>query len=55
MPSVRARRIAIAETSGTPHYESTRKFYAGVGYANEASIKDFYAAGDDLNIFTKRL
>src|SRR6185436_2830253 len=35
-------RMLIAETSGTPHYEPTRKFYFGMGYENEASIKDFY-------------
>lgn len=48
-------RILIAETSGTPHYESTRKFYIGMGYENEATIKDFYMVGDDLKIYTKRL
>ncbi len=47
-------RMLIAETSGTPHYESTRKFYAGMGYALEATIKDFYSEGDDLVIFVKR-
>ncbi len=48
-------RIIVAETSGTPLYESTRKFYLGMGYTAEARIKDFYAADDDLVIFTKRL
>jgi len=48
-------RMLIAETSGTPHYEPTRKFYFGMGYENEASIKDFYATGDDLVIFIKRI
>ena len=48
-------RILIAETSGTPHYDPTRKFYLGMGYLDEAIIKDFYAQGDDLVIFTKRL
>lgn len=48
-------RILIAETSGTAHYEPTRKFYVGVGYENEATIKDFYATGDDLKIFIKRI
>jgi ribosomal protein S18 acetylase RimI-like enzyme len=48
-------RMLIAETSGTPHYESTRKFYFDMGYEIEASIKDFYMMGDDLMIFTKRL
>ena len=48
-------RMVIAETSGTPHYEPTRRFYFGMGYTIEASIKDFYLIGDDLMIFTKRL
>jgi ribosomal protein S18 acetylase RimI-like enzyme len=48
-------RILIAETSGTLHYESTRKFYLGTGYTAEATIKDFYSEGDDLVIFTKRV
>lgn len=48
-------RMLIAETSGTPHYASTRQFYLGTGYQLEAGIKDFYAVGDDLNIFVKRL
>ncbi len=47
-------RMLIAETSGTPHYESTRKFYLGMGYTMEATIKDFYSEGDDLAIFIKR-
>jgi ribosomal protein S18 acetylase RimI-like enzyme len=48
-------RMLIAETSGTPLYEPTRKFYFSVGYENEACIKDFYTIGDDLRIFIKRL
>ena len=48
-------RILIAETSGTAGYESTREFYIGVGYVNEATIKDFYKPGDDLKIYTKRV
>ena len=47
-------RMLIAETSGTPHYEPTRKFYLGMGYIMEATIRDFYSEGDDLAIFVKR-
>ena len=47
-------RMLIAETSGTPDYEPTRKFYLGMGYRVEATIKDFYSEGDDLAIFVKR-
>ncbi len=48
-------RMLIVETSGTAHYEPARKFYSSAGYNLEARIKDFYAEGDDLNIFVKRL
>lgn len=47
-------RMLIAETSGSEHYTPTRNFYYGMGYALEASIKDFYSVGDDLAIFIKR-
>ena len=47
--------MLIAETSGAPHYETTRKFYLSTGYKNEAMIKDFYTIGDDLLIFVKRI
>lgn len=47
-------RMIVAETSGTPLYDSTRKFYLNNGYVLEASIKDFYKVGDDLAIFIKR-
>lgn len=48
-------RLLFVETSGLPKYEPTRNFYLGTGYTLEATIKDFYAAGDDLVIFTKHL
>lgn len=47
-------RMLIAETSGTPHYAATREFYTKMGYQIEATIKDFYAVGDDLAICVKR-
>ena len=47
-------RMIIAETSGTPPYDATRRFYLGMGYIMEATIKDFYIDGDDLAIFVKR-
>ena len=47
-------RMLIAETSGSPDYEPTRKFYLGTGYILEATIRDFYSEGDDLAIFVKR-
>jgi GNAT superfamily N-acetyltransferase len=47
-------RMMVAETSGKDHYRSTRTFYLQMGYAIEATIKDFYREGDDLAIFIKR-
>ncbi len=47
--------LLFVETSGLPKYEPTRKFYLGTGYTRDATIKDFYAPGDDLVIFTKHL
>ena len=43
------------ETSTTAHYEPTRKFYLKYGYALAGSVPDFYADGDGMAIFTKRL
>jgi ribosomal protein S18 acetylase RimI-like enzyme len=54
---IRARggRLVVVETSGTPKYEPTRRFYQSIGYAQEATLRDFYHPGDDLAIFTKHL
>lgn len=48
-------KILIAETSGLPHYEPTRAFYTGNKFTLEASLKDFYAEGDDKLFYTKRI
>lgn len=48
-------RLLFVETSGLPRYEPTRNFYLGTGYTLEATIKDFYAEGDDLVVFTKHI
>ncbi|MGB9722366.1 MAG: GNAT family N-acetyltransferase [Chloroflexia bacterium] len=48
-------RLLVVETSGTPAYAPTRDFYRSCGYELEATIHDFYRAGDDLVIFTKHL
>ena len=48
-------RMLIAETSGTPHYEPTRRFYYSMGYILEATIKDFYVEGDDSGDFRQAL
>ena len=51
----RGGRLIVVETSGMDKYESTRAFYLGVGYQQEAVIRDFYKPGDDLVIYTLHL
>ena len=51
----RQGRLFLIETGGLPHYELTRKFYLKHGYERAAIIRDFYAAGDDMVVFAKRM
>ena len=48
-------RVIIIETSGRPLYDSTRGFYLKTGYREVARVPEFYAAGDDRVIYSKRL
>jgi GNAT superfamily N-acetyltransferase len=48
-------RLLLIETSSLPHYGLTRQFYLKHGYDQAAVLKDFYADGDDLVVFSKRL
>lgn len=48
-------RILLVETSGLPEFEATRAFYAGLGYDEEARIRDFYQDGEDKIVFRKAL
>jgi ribosomal protein S18 acetylase RimI-like enzyme len=48
-------RMAIIETSSTPLYENTRRFYESRGYRIVARIEDFYTPGDDKLILKKTL
>ncbi|MGB1012276.1 MAG: GNAT family N-acetyltransferase [Thiolinea sp.] len=52
---IRGQRVLIADTSGTEEFTETRKFYQKNGYAEEARIRDFWAAGDDKVIFWKSI
>ena len=45
--------LLVVETSSQPKYEPTRKFYLRQQYTETAHIKDYYAPGDDLVIYTK--
>jgi GNAT superfamily N-acetyltransferase len=48
-------RLIAVETSGQPAYSSTRAFYESLGYTRAATIPEFYAPGDDLVIYIRRL
>lgn len=49
------QRILLVETSGTPDFTLTRRFYAKLGYEKEARVRDYYAPGDDMVLFRKLL
>lgn len=51
----RGQRLLLVRTSGTGRYARTRDFYRGLGYAEQARVADYWADGDDLVLFTKRL
>jgi ribosomal protein S18 acetylase RimI-like enzyme len=48
-------RLILIETSSTPKYEPTRRFYSGLNYREIARIPDYYQDGDDRVIYIKRL
>lgn len=48
-------RLIIIQTSSLPEYEKTRRFYLSSGYQVAAQVADYYAPGDDLVIFQKRM
>jgi ribosomal protein S18 acetylase RimI-like enzyme len=52
---VRARggRLLLIETSSLAAYDAARRLYASAGLGLEATVRDFYAPGDDLLIFAK--
>jgi ribosomal protein S18 acetylase RimI-like enzyme len=51
----REQRVLIVDTSGVAAFARTREFYRKNGYAEEARIRDFWAAGDDKIVFWKSL
>jgi ribosomal protein S18 acetylase RimI-like enzyme len=48
-------RQLLIETSSLPKYELTRRFYLKYGYSQIAAVKDYYAKGDDMLFFCKRM
>mgnify|MGYP002077999424 CR=1 FL=1 len=51
----RGGRLLLIDTSSIEKYVPTREFYRKRGYAVAAHIPDFYADGDGLVVFGKRL
>ncbi|MEM1286142.1 MAG: GNAT family N-acetyltransferase [Pseudomonadota bacterium] len=49
------QRLLLIETSGVPEFTRTREIYRRAGYQEEARLRDFYQAGEDKIVFTKRL
>lgn len=45
------QRLLVVQTSGSEQYAGTRRFYAALGYDEEARVRDYWAAGDDLVVF----
>ncbi len=48
-------RVLFIETSSLPHYDPTRRFYLKHDYEVTGQLRDYYADGDDMVIFRKRL
>jgi ribosomal protein S18 acetylase RimI-like enzyme len=48
------RQVRI-ETSSQESYAATGGFYERIGFSREATLRDFYADGDDLLIFYRKL
>ena len=47
------QRVLLVETSAS--YELTRKFYKKCGYEEEARIREYWQAGEDMIVFRKAL
>lgn len=45
------QRLMLVQTSGTDQYAKTRRFYAAIGYDEEARVRDYWTDGDDMVMF----
>ena len=48
-------RLLLVETSGLPAFKQTRGFYRHLGYEHDATLHDYYQAGEDRLVFRKPL
>lgn len=48
-------RLVVVETSSRDDYGPTRAFYEALGYDRAARIAEYYAAGEDLIVYTRPL
>ena len=48
-------RMILIDTSSTPQYETTQKFYSRHGFQEVARVPDYYHPGNDRITFCKRL
>lgn len=48
-------RILLVETSSSPEYDRTRRFYDLLAFEQEAVVREFYAIGEDKLIFRKKV
>jgi ribosomal protein S18 acetylase RimI-like enzyme len=51
----RGQRLLLVETSARPMFDRARAFYRACGYGEEARVRDYYEAGDDMVLFRKEL
>lgn len=51
----RDQRLLVIETSALPAFARARGFYAACGYDEEARVRDYFEAGDDMVLFRKSL
>jgi ribosomal protein S18 acetylase RimI-like enzyme len=47
--------LIMVETSSLPKYDATRKFYLRNRYNEAAHVRDYYAPGDDLVVYSKHI
>lgn len=48
-------RMIVVQTSGRKDYQPARSFYLKQGYAEVSRVPDFYAVGDDMAMYAKKL